>query len=151
MNAVTSKLPTVARVLLGLVFFVFGLNGFFHFIPQPPMSGPPAEFAGALVATGYMFPLIKTTEVVGGLLLLSGRLVPLALTLLAPVIVNIVLFHLVLAPGGYGMLAFLLGAEIYLAWAYRDAFRGVLNVNAKPAVAAASDAAERRERAHAAA
>ncbi len=74
-----TKVTHAARILLGLIFFVFGLNGFFHFLPQPPMSGPPADFAGALVATGYMFPLLKGTEVLAyGVLLLSGRLVPLA-------------------------------------------------------------------------
>ncbi|MCA9535998.1 MAG: DoxX family protein, partial [Myxococcales bacterium] len=79
-----SKLPTAARLFLGLAFTVFGLNGFLHFLPMPPMSGEPAAFMGALAATGYMFPLIKGTEVVAGLLLLGNRLVPLALTLLAP-------------------------------------------------------------------
>ncbi|MFZ6185670.1 DoxX family protein [Nannocystis pusilla] len=125
-------LPTVARSLLGLLFLVFGLNGFLHFLPMPPHPGRAGEFLGALAASGYMFPLIKGTEVVGGALLLSGRLVPLALILLAPVIVNIVAFHLALEPGGYGMLAFIVGLEVYLAWAYRDSFAGVLNPNARP-------------------
>ncbi|PCC70160.1 hypothetical protein SAMN02745121_03519 [Nannocystis exedens] len=125
-------LPTLARSLLGLLFLVFGLNGFFHFMPTPPHPARAGEFLGALAATGYMFPLIKGTEVVAGALLLSGRLVPLALVLLAPVIVNIVAFHLALAPGGYGMLAFIVGLEAYLAWAYRDSFVGVLNPNARP-------------------
>jgi len=124
----------VARLGLGLLFTVFGLNGFLHFLPQPPMSGPPAEFAGALAATGYMFPLIKGTEVVAGLALLAGRFVPLALTVLAPVIVNIAAFHLFLAPSGLGMVVALLVAELFLAWAYRDAFRGVLQANTHPAV-----------------
>ncbi|MCY0993999.1 DoxX family protein [Nannocystis sp. ILAH1] len=125
-------LPTVARSLLGLLFLVFGLNGFLNFLPMPPHPGRAGEFLGALAASGYMFPLIKGTEVVGGALLLSGRLVPLALVLLAPVIVNIVAFHLALEPGGYGMLAFIVGLEVYLAWAYRDSFAGVLNPNARP-------------------
>lgn len=125
-------LPAIARSLLGLLFLVFGLNGFLHFMPTPPVPARAGEFLGALAASGYMFPLIKGTEVVGGALLLSGRLVPLALVLLAPVIVNIVAFHLALAPGGYGMLAFIVGLEVYLAWAYRDSFAGVLNPNARP-------------------
>lgn len=135
MNFIRSKLPTAARIVLGLVFFVLGLNGFLHFLPTPPMSGPPAEFAGALAATGYMFPLIKGVEVVGGLLLLLGRYVPLALTLLAPIIVNIVAFHIVLAPGSVGMLVLLLTTELYLAWAYRDAFLPMLRASAKPRTA----------------
>src|SRR5262245_14008901 len=95
-----SKLPLAARVVLGLIFTVFGLNGFLHFLPQPPSTPAAMAFGGALAATGYMFPLIKGTEVLAGVLLLSGRYVPLALTLLAPVVVNIVAFHLFLAPAG---------------------------------------------------
>jgi uncharacterized membrane protein YphA (DoxX/SURF4 family) len=151
MKSIGNKLPLVARLLLGLIFFVFGLNGFFHFLPMPPMQGAPASFMGALAATGYMFPLIKGTEVVAGLALLSGRAVPLALTLLAPVIVNITLFHVVLAPSNFGMIAFLLAAEIYLAWAYRDSFRGVLNLQAQPTVGADSVELASKRPAHSAA
>jgi putative oxidoreductase len=127
-----SKVILGARILLGLIFFVFGLNGFLHFLPQPPMSGPPAEFAGALLATGYMFPLIKATEVIGGVLLLSRRLVPLALTVLAPVVLNIVAFHLFLAPSGIVLPLVLVALGVFLAWSYRSAFSGVLRVNAAP-------------------
>ncbi len=132
MSTVQRYLPTVARIVLGLIFFVFGLNGFLQFLPMPPPEGRAGAFMGALFATGYMFPLIKSTEVLAGLLLLSGRFVPLALTLLAPVIVNIVLFHAVLAPPNPVVFLVLL-SEIYLAYAYRDAFRGVLSPGAKPA------------------
>ena len=132
MNAITRNLPTAGRVGLGLVFTVFGLNGFLHFLPQPPVPEAAGGFLGALAATGYMFPLIKGTEVVSGVLLLSGRYVPLALTLLAPIVVNIVAFHLALAPAGMGMALFVLGLEIYLAWAYRAAFRGVLRARNVP-------------------
>src|SRR6188768_3359686 len=93
MATLLDKLPSAARILLGLVFFVFGLNGFLHFLPQPPMSGPPADFIGALFVSGYMFPLIKGTEVIASILLLTNRFVPLALAVLAPVVVNIVAFH----------------------------------------------------------
>jgi uncharacterized membrane protein YphA (DoxX/SURF4 family) len=126
MNAIGNKLPTAARLLLGLAFFVFGLNGFLHFIPQPPMSGPSADFAGALFATGYMFPLLKGTEVAAGLLLLSNRYVPLALALLAPVLVNIVAFHAFLAPSGLALPIILLGLELYLAQSFRAAFAPML-------------------------
>jgi putative oxidoreductase len=127
-----SKVILGARILLGLIFFVFGLNGFFHFLPQPPMSGPPAEFGAALFATGYMFPLLKGTEVIAGVLLLSGRLVPLALTVLAPVVVNIVAFHLFLAPSGLVLPLVIVALGVFLAWSYRSAFSGVLQVNAQP-------------------
>src|SRR5262245_41936440 len=130
MRTVLAKLPAAARIVLGLIFFVFGLNGFLHFLPQPPMTGRPAELFGAFVSVGYMIPLLKATEVAGGLLLLTGRFVPLALTILAPVIVNIAAFHLALAPSGLGMVAVILLAEVYLAWAYRDAFAPMLRANA---------------------
>ena len=96
------------------------------------MSGPPAEFFGALFATGYMLPLIALTQIVAGLMLLSGRFVPLALTLLAPVLVNILAFHVFLAHGDYALPAVLFAAELYLAWTYRDAFAPTLQARALP-------------------
>jgi uncharacterized membrane protein YphA (DoxX/SURF4 family) len=123
---------TVARVVLGLVFVVFGANGFLHFLPQPPMSGPPAAFVGALAATGYMFPLVKGTEVVAGALLLSGRFVPLALTVLAPVVVNIVAFHLFLAPSGLALPILVVALEVFLAWSHRSAFAPMLGARVAP-------------------
>ena len=125
----TTRIATsIARLLLGLVFTVFGLDGFLHFLPQP--TTPPPEgamaFAIALMKSGYMFPLIKGTEVLAGLLLLSNRFVPLALVLLAPIIVNIVAFHAFLAPEGLGVAAPVLALELALAWAYRAAYRPLL-------------------------
>ncbi len=107
----------VARFILGGVFLIFGLNGFLHFMPMPPMPEQAGAFLGALAGTGYMFPLIKGTEVVAALLILSGRFLPLGLVLLAPVMVNILAFHLVLAPGveGIAMPLVLTAAGIYLA------------------------------------
>ncbi|HYQ25680.1 MAG TPA: DoxX family protein [Polyangiaceae bacterium] len=131
-NHLSSKLPSVARVVLGFAFFVFGLNGFLHFLPQPPMSGPPANFAGALFATGYMFPLIKGTEVAASLLLLSNRYVPLALAVLAPVLVNIIAFHAFLAPAGLALPLVLLGLELYLARSYKAAFAPMLHARTEP-------------------
>jgi uncharacterized membrane protein YphA (DoxX/SURF4 family) len=127
-----TKVILAARILLGLIFFVFGLNGFLHFLPQPPMSGPPADFGAALFATGYMFPLIKGTEVIAGLLLLSGRLVPFALTILAPVVVNIFAFHLFLAPSGLAIPVVVVALEIFLARSYWSSFASVVRVNAAP-------------------
>ncbi len=143
-DAIRSKFPTAARILFGLIFFVFGLNGFLQFMPMPPHPEAADAFLGALAATGYMFPLIKGTEVVAGLLLLGGRFVPLALVLLAPIIVNIAFFHTMLAPNPVMVVA-LLAIEIYLAWVYRDAFRGVLDANATPAKATAGSAGALRE------
>ena len=134
-----SRSVTAARVALGLVFFVFGLNGFLHFLPQPPITGPAGTFLGALVGTGYMFPLIKGTEVAGGALLLLGRYVPLALTVLAPVIVNIVAFHAFLAPSGIALPLVVLALELSLAWAYRVSYRTVLEAHAEPTDAPPSE------------
>lgn len=133
-------IPTVVRYLIGLVFFVFGLNGFLHFLPQPPMEGGAGAFAGALAATGYMFPLIKGTEVIAGALLLANRFVPLALTLLAPVVVNIFLFHTVLTPLN-PMAVLLVVGLAYLAYSYRDAFRPMLAAKVSPALPAVEPAA----------
>jgi uncharacterized membrane protein YphA (DoxX/SURF4 family) len=114
----------VARVLLGLVFFVFGLNGFLHFMPNPPPTPPAGEFFGALIKTGYMFFLIFGTQVLGGALLLLGVAVPFALVILAPVIVNIIGFHVYLSPVPMQLaIAFIVAAlELFLMWYYRSAF-----------------------------
>src|SRR5579859_1765268 len=113
MNTISRLAPTASRILLGLIFFVFGLNGFLQFIPQPPMPAQAGAFMGGLAAAGYMFPLIKGVEVVGGALLLSNRYVPLALAIIAPNVVNIVLFHSLLAPGGLGVAVTVLALEIF--------------------------------------
>lgn len=127
----------IARILLGLIFVVFGLNGFLQFLPMPPMPQPAGAFFGALAATGYMIPLIFGWQVVGGVLLLVG-MVPLALLVLAPVILNIVAFHLYLAPEGLGLALVVAALETFLAWAHRDAFRPLFTSNV------AAVAAERR-------
>jgi uncharacterized membrane protein YphA (DoxX/SURF4 family) len=144
MHTITRHLPTAARLFLGLAFTVFGLNFFLHFLPTPPSPPGAASFAGALFASGYFFPLLKTTEVLAGVLLLSGRFVPLALAVLAPIVVNIVGFHLVLAPSGSPLALAVLAAELYLAWTYRAAFAPMLQARTplprKTAVAASRPA-----------
>jgi putative oxidoreductase len=129
MHTIAKHLPTAARLILGLVFTVFGLNFFLNFLPTPPPASPEAAtFAGALFASGYLFPLLKATEVVAGLLLLSGLFVPLTLAVLAPIVINIVGFHLFLAPAGIGLALVVLAAEVYLAWTYRAAFAPMLKM-----------------------
>ena len=133
-RTVGKYVTAAARVLLGFMFVLFGLNGFLSFLP-PPSTMPPdgaVAFGGALMATGYMFPLIKGTEVIVGILLLSNRFVPLALALIAPVIVNICAFHAFLAPTGLGMALVILALELGLAWAYRSAFRPMLAMSTPP-------------------
>jgi len=89
----------IARLLLGLIFLVFGLNGFLQFIPMPPPTGVAAQFFGALFASHY-YIVIFAVQVLGGFLLLVNRFVPLALVILGPVIVNIFFFHTLMAPAG---------------------------------------------------
>lgn len=112
----------IARILLGLIFTVFGLNGFLHFLPMPPMSGPPADFFGALFHTGYMIRLIFAAQVLGGVMLLIGLFVPFALLILAPVVVNIFFFHFYLAPSGLPLASIVVILVLFLAWSYREKF-----------------------------
>jgi uncharacterized membrane protein YphA (DoxX/SURF4 family) len=127
-----SYAPAAARIVLGLVFFIFGLDGFLHFVPQPTEPPPQGamELAIAMMKSGYLFELIKGTEVIVGLLLLTNRFVPLALALIAPVIVNIVAFHAFLAPTGMVIPLALVALELYLAWHYRARFRPMLAARA---------------------
>ncbi len=112
----------ILRSLLGLVFLIFGLNFFLHFIPNPAEPPAAADFLGALFRTGYFLPLLGATQVVGGVLLLTGMMVPFALVLLAPVIVHILMFHLFLAPAGLPVAVVVVALEVILAWMHRDAF-----------------------------
>jgi uncharacterized membrane protein YphA (DoxX/SURF4 family) len=115
----------IARVLLGLVFAVFGSNAFLHFLPMLPMQGLPAAFLGALVTSGYIYP-IAVLQVLGGLLLLIGsRCTPLGLTLLGPVIVNIVLYHIFLDRSGLLMAAVISLLALFLLWVYRFKFPAI--------------------------
>jgi putative oxidoreductase len=90
----------IARILLGLIFVVFGLNGFLNFLDMGPMpTGLAGQFIGALFLSHY-FWVIAALQVIGGALLLANRFVPLGLVLLGPVIVNIILYHVFLNPSG---------------------------------------------------
>ena len=123
---------TIARVLLGVVFFVFGLNGLHPFIPNPPATPPAAAFFGALLGTHYMFFLIFGTQVLGGALLLLGIAVPFALLILAPVIVNIVFFHIFLSPDLVVLALVVAALEAFLAWHYRAAFAPLFSTGSRP-------------------
>ena len=116
---------TIARYLLGLLFLVFGLNGFLHFIPQPPPPpGPAGMFLGALFVSHYLVAIFLL-QLIPALLLLAGRYVPLALTLLAPIIVNIVLFHSFMAPSGLPLATVTVLLWIVTFLGVRSAFRGI--------------------------
>jgi putative oxidoreductase len=116
----------IVRVLLGLAFVVFGSNAFFHFLgPTPEMNGQAGAFITALMSSGYMY-VIAVLQVLGGLcLLLGARFVPLGLTLLGPVIVNIVLFHLFLEPSGMPVAIVVSVLALFLLWIYRFKFPAI--------------------------
>jgi hypothetical protein len=119
---------------MGLAFTVFGLNGFIHFIPEPktPMAKAVTDLMGAMMATGYMFPLVFGTQLLGGVLLLLNIFVPLGLVLLMPVLVHILAFHIWLQPAGIGPGAVLMAFELYLAWCYRKCFYPMLAFRVRP-------------------
>jgi uncharacterized membrane protein YphA (DoxX/SURF4 family) len=125
-------ITTVIRILLGLMFTVFGLNGFLHFIPMQPMPQRAIDFFGALAATGYMIRLIFFGQLIGGVLLLTGVAVPLGLVVLAPIVVNILFFHLFLAPGGLAIAFAVVAMEVFLAWRYQEAFAPLFSSSAPP-------------------
>lgn len=131
---ITRHLPAIARIVMGLPLVIFGLNGFLNFIPPPPTALPEKAmaFAGALMNSGYMMQLIGATHLVAGVMLVTNRFVPLALALWAPFIVNSVAFHLFLERSGLGMALIFLVLELYLAWAYRHAFRPMLTARVTP-------------------
>ena len=116
---------TIARILLGLLFLTFGLNGFFQFIKLPPPTGNAAQFMGALFSSREL-AFIMGLQLICGVLLLANRYVALALNLLGPVIVNIVLFHSFMAPSGLPLAAIATILWIGTAWSVRDAMSGIL-------------------------
>jgi putative oxidoreductase len=120
------KIATIiARVLLGLAFVVFGANFFLHFLPTPP---PPPGLAGdyfrVFSASGYIY-VVGALQLIAGLLLLIGRFVPLALTILGAIIFNILVFHALMAPAGFPPAIIVTVLEVFLVWRYRAAFTGI--------------------------
>ena len=123
---------TIARYLLGLQFTVFGLNGFLNFIHQPPPTNPLAMQFFVAIGASHFAAFFFAVQLIGGLLLLSGFFVPLALTVLAAELYNILAFHLTLAPASIGpaLVACVLWVLVFLQ--HRNSFNGILA--AKPAV-----------------
>ncbi len=126
----------VARYLLGVMFFVFGLNGFLHFLKQPPPTGLALTYFTAM-AGSHIMDVVYLIQLIGGVLLLAGRFVPLALTLLGPVIANILLYHLTMDPKGIppGLLAFVLWLVVF--YSVRSAFAGIFAARVDPQAAGA--------------
>src|SRR5579862_8427739 len=111
----------IARIILGFIFFVFGLNFFFHFIPNHAQPDAKASaFLGGLFQSGYIFPMIKVIEIISGALLMANRYVALLLVVLMPISINILLFHSVLEPGPtpIALSLLIIGTQLFLAWSY---------------------------------
>ena len=121
------KLTFIIRIFAGFILVLFGLNGFLGFMPMPEMPASAGAFMGALAAAGYLMPLVMLIEILVGAALLANRWVPLALTVLAPVLVNIIGFHLFLDPAGLAPGILLTAMTLFLAWQHRDLYRGVLS------------------------
>jgi putative oxidoreductase len=116
----------IARILLGLEFLVFGLNGFFPFLHMPMPAGPAGQFMGAVFVSHY-YIVIFLCQVIGGALLLSGFYVPLGLTVLGPVLVNILVFHATMSPAGlpFALIPTILWFIVFAG--YRQSFAGILS------------------------
>ena len=115
----------ISRILLGLVFLVFGLNGFLMFIPTGPLpTGLAGQFVTVLLQSHYVL-VISACQVVGGALLLVNRYVPLGLTILGPIIVNILLYHLLLFHMGVGIAVVVAILWGIVAYHHRQAFSGL--------------------------
>ncbi|MFT3700388.1 MAG: hypothetical protein QM831_45000 [Kofleriaceae bacterium] len=127
-----SKIPAITRTLLGLGFVVFGLNYFFPFLPMPKdIPAPALAFIGPFVGLKFM-GMIKSIEVIAGLALIGNRFVPLALTLLAPILVGITWFHIQAEPAGLPLPVVLVILEVATAYFYRDAFAPMLRASTTP-------------------
>lgn len=98
-----SVVTLVARILLGLVLLIFGANKFFNFMPAPPLEGAAGDFMMALIGSGYLFKFIALTEMISGFLLIINKWTGFALILASVIIVNILAFHIFLAPAGIGL------------------------------------------------
>jgi putative oxidoreductase len=121
----------VARVLLGLMFVVFGLNPFLKFIPTPPMSGVAGEFLGALISSHYVY-VVGAVQVISGALFLAGRYLPLAIALSGPVIVNIIAYHLTMQLAGSQLAILAILCWVVLFWAFRGYFAFLWVAKAAP-------------------
>jgi hypothetical protein len=115
----------IARFLLGLIFLVFELTGFFHFIPMPPPTGVAGQFMGALFVSQYLV-VVFALQLIGAVLLLINCYVPLALAILAPIIFNVLLFHLLMAPSGLPLALVTTTLWILVFLGVRSAFAGLL-------------------------
>lgn len=130
----SSKIKTIAttvtRSLLGLIYLFFGLNFFLHYLPTPPPPAQPGaaeSFLSGLFQAGYFFPMVKGLEVLLGGFLLLNFLTPLSLIVLAPISLNILLFHLFLAPANVSIAILIVVLHVFLFWAYRKNYQSIFD------------------------
>jgi len=110
----------IARILLGLIYLIFGLDYFLHFIPyQPVHTGAAGAFIAGLKGTGYFYPMLKVIQIAGGISLIFNRYAPFSAVVLFPVSLNVLLFHTVLVPSGALMGITLIVPNLFLGYAYR--------------------------------
>lgn len=121
------KITTIVfRMLLGFLYLVFGLDYFLHFIPYQPMhTGAAADLKAGLIGTGYVYPMMKAMQVLGGLSLMTNRYAPFSAVMLFPISLNVFLFHTILVPSGWLMGVFLLVPNLFLGYAYRKYYEGL--------------------------
>ena len=117
------KAKTAARIIFGLIWVVFGVNFFLHFIPQPPPPEQAMNFLSGLMANPLFFPLMKVAEIACGVMLLANLAAPLALVILAPITLNIFLYHVVLDPAGAGLAVVMIAIHVFLGYAYFNSFK----------------------------
>lgn len=116
----------IARCLLGFLYLVFGLDYFLHFIPYQPLhTGKPGALVAGLKGTGYIYPMMKTIQILGGLSLLLNRYAPFSAVVLFPISLNVLLFHTILVPSGWLMGVMLLAPNVFLGYAYRKYYQGL--------------------------
>ena len=118
-------LEFIARILVGIVFVVFGSNAFLHFIKAPIPTGLAGNFIGAMMESHYVY-IVGFCQVAGGFILLIGRYIPLGLTLLGPVIVNILCYHIFLSHEGWQVAAIVTALTLFILWRHRANFAGLL-------------------------
>lgn len=116
----------IIRVILGIIYLVFGLDYFLHFIPYQPMhTGKAAALKDGLMGTGYIYPMMKSIQIIGGISLLANRYAPFFAVVLFPISLNVMLFHTILVPSGWLMGVFLLVPNLFLGYAYRQYYKGL--------------------------
>ena len=123
-----SKLFTITRLSLGLLFVIFGTNGFLNFIPMPPPTPEAAEFLGALFKTGFIFPVIKSIEILVGLSLLTNRFVSLALVTITPILTVIALHNFILDPNGIPLTLLIMGMFSILVYRNKESYQQLISL-----------------------